>query len=170
MEMLTIKKIGDDYGGDNLLFTFHITKKRHIKSFEGLGYEVGDILNNLYHEGQNWEWFYEWSYDNLDYNGLFLSTVYIDKENLYHIIKNNEIIITDDSIIDIIMIECEEVLDNIQRIYQEKLWSKIDYEDDIYEQFLDSEEVSIGELNNLEQLANGDITIKEFADKEGYEW
>ena len=117
----------------------------------------------------------------MDCNGLFFSTLFIDKDNLTHKIEDDKVVITDDFICELILGSCESLIESLNdfkndyRIkYQGMLWNDIryiyGYENDIYEQFLDGEEVDDEEIRNLEELASQNINLKEFANRQGYEW
>ena len=64
----------------------------------------------------------------------------------------------------------KEVNDEVQMIYQAYLFSIIDFEDDMYEQFIECNRLDDAELFDLYEWANGKISAKEFAEKNGYEW
>lgn len=172
MKIVKIEKIGEDYGGDNLLFTLLIEEDSHIRTLKGLGGNLDEILWNINHE---YEFEFQWGYevDEWNENKYYFSTTYIDKDDLYHTIKDNTII-TEKFIDEMIIDDCLDVMEDLQRIYQAVLWERIrlntNYEDDIYEQYLDTDCVDDNELNNLEKLMMKEITLKEFAEKQGYEW
>lgn len=86
-ELLNIKKIGEDWGGDNLQFTIHVSEE--ITVDEDKMWEI-----NHNHECE-FQWSHYYSYDNMDYTGLFFETVYIDKENLYHKIVDGKVFVED---------------------------------------------------------------------------
>lgn len=174
MKIINIECVGDDWGGNNLVFTVHIDKETVDTKY------IDDKLYTL-NKQSDFKWDYEYSYDNMDYNGLFFSTLFIDKGNLTHKIEDDKVIITDNFICELILSSCASLIEDLNdfknnyRIkYQQLLWINIrgiyNYEDDVYEQFLDSEEINDDELKDLEDLANQDISLKEFADKQGYEW
>ena len=171
MKLMRIEKIGDDWGGDNLLFTIFLDKE--LLNLEYIDDKLY-VINK--EQSLDFKWDYYTSYDNMDYNGIFLQTVYIDKENLYHSIENGEIRV-DKEICDLIIGDCEEVIDKINNFrdeyrieYQRILWNTISFENDIYEQYIDTNEVDNKELRGLELLSVQDINIKEFAKRQGYEW
>ena len=97
MKVINVKKIGDDFGGDNLSVKIYIDKESVC---------LTDIDDRLYKINKShvcdFEWDYFFSYDNMDYNGLFFVTTYIDKDNLYNSEK--------EMIEDIILMDCEELL------------------------------------------------------------
>lgn len=104
VNLLTIKKIGEDYGGDNLLYRINVPKMKNIENIED---KLWDINSN---HRCDFIWAYDGeSYDNLDYNGHFFSTVYIDKENLCHKMDGDEVII-DSFINDLVLGDFEELM------------------------------------------------------------
>ena len=80
---LTPKIDGDDYGGTNYIIRVHSKNLPNILSVEErqkLNYRLHE-----YDEDSVFQWFYEESYENMDYNGAFLSARYIDKDNEFNI-------------------------------------------------------------------------------------
>ena len=63
-----------------------------------------------------------------------------------------------------------DVTEEAQLIFQAMLFSKIDFEDDMFEQSLDSNLCESDELFDLYLWSEGKMTAKEFADRNGYEW
>lgn len=62
------------------------------------------------------------------------------------------------------------VIEDVQCIFQALLFSQIEFENDVFEQSLDSDLLEHDELFYLYLWANGELTAEQFADKNGYEW
>lgn len=114
MKTINIKKISEDWGGDNLLFTIHVDEKKDISMLKNID-NIDDLLFKINREGElDFEWDCEISYDNMDYNGYFFKTVFIDKDNLCHEMIGETVVITDNFIIDLIEGDCEMLLKKIK--------------------------------------------------------
>lgn len=75
---LTPKIKGNDWGGDNYWFKIHSKKLPSILTVK----ERVKLTNELIHcYGADFQWNYRESYDNCDYNGAFLETMFIDKND-----------------------------------------------------------------------------------------
>lgn len=101
-KLINIKKIGDDYGGDNLLFRYNIEKLPKLIT--------ENIENEMYDINSDFEWYHYESYDNMDFNGHFFETIYIDKDDLFHKMEEDKVIITDDFIYELIESDLENIL------------------------------------------------------------
>ena len=76
---LTPKEDGNDYGGTNYIITVHSKELPQALSEDErtkLKYHLHE-----YEDKSDFQWFYDESYDNMDYNGAFLSARYIDKDD-----------------------------------------------------------------------------------------
>lgn len=172
MKIVNISKIGNDYGGDNYLYKIYVDEKKHNDFLK--------MLSNNYIEDEIWtinreqltefEWSYYSSYDNMDYNGFFFETMYIDKDNLFIMSDDDKFLISDKDVDELVLGSCEELMELLQLNYQSLLWERIGETNDIYEQYLDNECVSIEELKDLEKVMMKEMSIKEFEEKQGYEW
>lgn len=111
VELVCIKKIGDDWGGNNLLFRYNI-KKLPLDSDE-------DINEKLYYINKrcDFEWRHYESYDNMDYNGHFFEAVYIDKDNQMHKMNGEKVIITDEFICELMESDCVAAVQELLGIY-----------------------------------------------------
>ena len=105
LELVNVEKIGDDWGGDNLLFRYNI---KNLPVDE-------DINEKLYYINKrcDFEWEHYESYDNMDFNGHFFEAVYIDKDNQMHKMDDEKLIITDEFICELMESDCVKVVQEL---------------------------------------------------------
>lgn len=109
MELVSVEKIGNRWG-DNLLFTFHVPNLEKIPWYileDGEIDRFVEVGNEKYFD---FEWSHYESYDNMDINGHFFETVFIDKDDSFHKMEGDKVVFTDDSIIDFIKDDIEPSL------------------------------------------------------------
>lgn len=112
VKLVCIEKIGEDWGGNNLLFRYNIKDLPLLNSNE-------DINEKLYYINKrcDFEWRHYESYDNMDYNGHFFEAVYIDKDNEIHKMDGKKVIITDEFICELMKDDCVKAVQELLGIY-----------------------------------------------------